>query len=76
MDMYFPRYLIDSTMTACFAVVMKCIIFSFAKGATCMRQNNILIFYINTFRRKYFTKGPIATLYCDVPTEKLIFKGE
>ena len=23
-----------------------------------------------------FTKGPIATLYCDVPTEKAIFKGE
>ena len=21
-------------------------------------------------------KGPIATLYCDVPTEKVIFKGE
>ena len=21
-------------------------------------------------------KGPIATFYCDVPTEKVIFKGE
>ena len=23
-----------------------------------------------------FQKGHIATLYCDVPTEKVIFKGE
>ena len=30
-------------------------------------------------REKVFllsSKGPIATLYCDVPTEKVIFKGE
>ena len=26
--------------------------------------------------RSNFRKGHIATLYCDVPTEKVIFKGE
>ena len=25
---------------------------------------------------EYFDKGPIATFYCDVPTEKVILKGE
>ena len=62
--MYFPRYLIGSVLTACFAVVIKylekcltiCLVLSCAKEAIYIRQNIIFIFYINTFRRKLFTK--------------------
>ena len=50
--MYFPRYLIGSVLTACFAVVIKhfgkcltiCLILSCAKEAIYMQQNSI--FYI------------------------------
>ena len=64
MVMYFPRYLIASTRTLYFAVIMEVLgkympmylIFSCAKGATYMWQNSILIFYINTFQRIQFTK--------------------
>ena len=59
-DMYFPRYLLGSMLTAFFAVVIKylgkyltiCLILSCAKEAIYMRQNSISIFYINTFQRK------------------------
>ena len=52
------------TACMCFDVVITFLgkyipmylIFSCAKGATYMWQNSILILYINTFRRKYFTK--------------------
>ena len=62
--MYFPRYLIGSILTACFAVVIKylekcltmCLILSCAKEAIYKRKNSIFIFYINTFQRKQFTK--------------------
>ena len=64
MVMYFSKYLITSTMSTYFVVVTKFLrkympmylIFSCAKGATYMWQNSILIFYINTFQRKQFTK--------------------
>ena len=57
MAMYFPRYLIGSTFAACFAVVIKylrkyitmCLSLSCVEGAMYMRQNRILIFYINAF---------------------------
>ena len=57
---YFPRYLIGSILTACFAVVIKylgkyltiCLILSDAKEAIYKRQNSIFIFYINKFQRK------------------------
>ena len=58
--MFFPRYLIGSTLSACFAVVTEylekhmamCLILSYAKEAIYMQQNSILIFCINTFERK------------------------
>ena len=58
--MYFPRYLLGSILTACFAIVIKhigkyltiCLILSCAKEAIYMRQNSIFIFYINTFQKK------------------------
>ena len=57
---YFPRYLIGSILTECFAVSIKylgkdlsiCLILSYAKEAIYKRQNSIFIFYINTFQRK------------------------
>ena len=57
---YFPRYLLGSILTACFAVVIRylgkyltiCLILSCAKEAIYMRQNSIFIFYINMFQRK------------------------
>ena len=60
MAIYFPRYLIGSTLAACFAVEIKylgkymtmCLILLHAKEAIYMRQNSILIFYINAFQRK------------------------
>ena len=62
--MYFPRYLIDSILTACFAVVIKYLgkyltvyfILSCAKEGIYKRQNSNFILYINTFQRKQFTK--------------------
>ena len=62
--MYFPRYLISSILTACFAVVIEylgkyltiCLIISIAKEAIYKRQNSIFICSINTFQRKWFTK--------------------
>ena len=65
----FPRYLIGSILTACFAVVIKylgkyltiCLILSCAKEAIYNRQNSIFIFYINTFQRKEFTKIGIGS---------------
>ena len=61
---YFPRYLI---ITAKYAVKIEpikylgmymliCLILPCAEKAIYMLQNNIVIFYINTFQRKYFTK--------------------
>ena len=69
--MYFPRYLIGSVLTACFAVVIKylgkyltiCLILSCAKEAIYKRQNSSFIFYINTFQRKYFTKIGIDSAF-------------
>ena len=60
MVMHFLRYLIGSTLAACFAVVIKylgkytamCLILLCVKEAIYMRQNSILIFYINAFHRK------------------------
>ena len=37
------------------------------------------VIYFGKKKKKRFwllVKGPIATLYCDVPTDKVIFKGE
>ena len=58
--MYFPRYLIGSILTACFAVIIKylgkyltiCLIISCVKEANYERQNSIFIFYINAVQRK------------------------
>ena len=61
---YFPRYLIT---TAKYAVKIEpikylgkymliCLIFPCAEKVIYMRQNSIVVFYINTFQRKYFTK--------------------
>ena len=36
----------------------------------------VLIFQIKKFESGVDLKEPIATFYCDVPTEKVIFKGE
>ena len=63
MVMYCPRYFMGSTLTACFAIVIKylgknmtmCLIILCAKEAIYMRQNSILIVYINVFQRKQFT---------------------
>ena len=57
--MYFPRYLIGSILTACFAVLIKylgkyltiCLILSYAKEAIYKRQNSnffILHKYVST----------------------------
>ena len=58
--MYFPRYLIGSILTACFAVIIKylgkyltiCLILSYVKEAIYERQSRIFIFYINMFQIK------------------------
>ena len=58
--MNFPRYLIGSISTACFAIVIKylgkyltiCLILSCAKETIYKRENSIFIVYINTFQRK------------------------
>ena len=72
--MDFPRYLIGSILTACFAVVIKylgkyltiCLIISCAKEAIYKQQNSNFIFYINTFERKQFTKiGIDSGLACE-----------
>ena len=59
-DMYFPRYLLGSILTACFTIAIKylgkyltiSLILSCAKEAMYIRQNIVFIFYINTFQRK------------------------
>ena len=60
--MFFPRYSIALTMTACFAVVMKFLwkymsmhvsdIFMCEKSNLYVTKYSILIFYINTFSEK------------------------
>ena len=57
MAMYFPKYLIGFPLAARFAVEIKylgkymtmCLILLCAKEAIYIRQNSILIFYINVF---------------------------
>ena len=63
-DMYFPRYLLGTILTACFAIAIKyqgkyltiSLILSCAKKAIYMRQNSIFTFYINTFQRIEYPK--------------------
>ena len=68
--MYFPRYLIGSILTACFAVVIKYLgkyltiylILSCAEEGIYKRQNSNFVLYINTFRENNSLKSVLIAV--------------
>ena len=63
--MYFPRYLIGSILTVCFAVVIKylgkyltiCIILSYAKEAIYIKRQNSIFYILHKYVSEKIDSG-------------------